>query len=51
MFGAPYDQLREMEDLGYNAEEQARFPNTELDHKLLRITKKVNWEVLKVCTW
>ena len=50
MFGSPYDQLREMEDLGYNAEGKNRFRDTKPNHKLFRVAKKVDWEVLEVCT-
>lgn len=38
MFGAPYDQLREMKDLGYNAEGQTHFPNMKSDHKFFGIS-------------
>ena len=50
MLGAPYNQLREIGDLGYNVERQTRFPNMKLDHKFFEIVEKVDWEVLKVCT-
>ena len=36
--------------MGNNAQGQAGFLDTEPDHKLFRITIKMNWEVLEVCT-
>ena len=38
-----------MEDLRHNAEGKTGFPDTEPDHKVFKVAKKMNWEVLKVC--
>ena len=50
MLGTPHNQFWKMEDLGHNAKGQVGFPDTEPDHKVFRVTEKMNWKVLEVGT-
>ena len=47
--GVPHNQFQKMEDLGNNAEGQARFLDTEPNYKVFSVAEKMNWEVLEVC--